>query len=348
MVDINTTVLLIAVIAVSLIFALTNGLHDASSVVATFICSGAASPRQAILLASSFGMAGAVFGGNAVADTISKVIDLPPGKSLLPVLLSAIAGAVIWNLITWRLGLPSSSTHALVGGIVGAVIVSSGYRHVLWGWNELTGANHRLTGIVLVVAALLFSPLIGFVFAFLLGKASALLLRNAKFGVNKRLNRLQWLISGFLSYSHGANDTQKIIGILALALASGGGQTLQAAPLWVRIAGGGVMFIGTLLGGWSIMKTIGRGIYEVQPIHSVNSQLASFGSIIFATAAGAPVSTTHVVVGSVMGVGSADRYKIVHWQIVREILTAWVITIPSAAAVSAGIYAIFGLVFNIV
>jgi len=348
MVDISTSVLLILVIAFCLLFALTNGLHDASSVVATFICSGAASPRQAILLASAFGMVGAVFGGNAVADTISNVIDLPPDISLLPILLSAILGAVIWNLLTWKLGLPSSSTHALVGGIIGAVLVSSGYRHVLWGWNELIFGSHKLTGITLVTAALIFSPLLGFVFAFILGKITKILLRNAKYGLNKGLNRLQWAIAGFLSYSHGANDTQKIIGILTLALAAGGSSTVQTAPLWVRISGGLVMFIGTLLGGWSIMKTIGRGIYEVRSIHSVNSQLASLGSILFATAVGAPVSTTHVVVGSVMGVGAADEYKIVHWRIVKEIIKSWFITIPAAAAVSAVIYAAFHFVFRAV
>jgi PiT family inorganic phosphate transporter len=348
MVTISTFIMLISVIVVCLIFALTNGLHDASSVVATFISSGAASPKQAIVLASVLGMAGAVFGGNAVADTISKVIDLPADTALLPVLLSAILGAVTWNLITWKLGLPSSSTHALVGGIIGAVIVSSGYQHVLWGWKELFSGKHQLTGITLVIAALLFSPLIGFLAAFILGKITKLLFRNAGFGLNKHLNRLQWLLTGILSYSHGANDTQKIIGLLALALAAGEKQAILTAPVWVRVSGGLVMFIGTLLGGWSIMKTIGRGIYEVQPVHSVDSQIASFGSILFATAVGAPVSTTHVVVGSVMGVGSADRYKIVHWHIVKEILTAWVITIPSSAAVSAAIYMIFHFVFKTV
>lgn len=346
MVGISTSVLLILVIMISLVFALSNGLHDASSVVATFICSGAASPRQAILLASAFGMVGAVFGGNAVADTISGLIDLPPETALLPILLAAILGAVIWNLLTWKLGLPSSSTHALAGGIIGAVVVSSGYKHVSWGWNELFFGSHKFTGITLVAAALIISPLLGFVLAFILGKVSKILFRNAKFGLNKGLNRFQWVIAGLLSYSHGANDTQKIIGLLALALAAGGRSTLQTAPLWVRISGGLVMFAGTMLGGWSIMKTIGRGIYEVRPIHSVNSQLASFGAILFATAVGAPVSTTHVVVGSVMGIGAADQYKIVHWKIVREIITAWFITIPASAAVAAAVYAVFNLIFK--
>jgi len=336
------------VIAVSLVFALTNGLHDASSVVATFISSGAASPRQAIFLASVFGMVGAVLGGNAVADTISGVIDLPAVPALLPVLFSAILGAVIWNVLTWKLGLPSSSTHALVGGIVGAVIASSGAGHVLWGWNELFSGNIRLTGIALVFSALVFSPFLGFALAFILGKVSKVMFRNAEFRLNHWLDRFQWIICGFLSYSHGANDTQKIIGLLTLALAAGSQSTAQTAPLWVRVSGGAVMFAGTMLGGWSIMKTIGRGIYEIHPVHSVNSQLASFTSILLATLAGAPVSTTHVVVGSVMGAGAADRYKTVHWQIVRQIITAWLVTIPASAAVSAVIYVLFNLLFKTV
>jgi inorganic phosphate transporter, PiT family len=348
MILIGTSVLLVVVIAAGLVFALSNGLHDASSVVATFISSGAASPRQAILLASVFGLVGAVFGGNAVADTISRVVDLPASPFLLPILLAAILGAVLWNLLTWKLGLPSSSTHALVGGIIGAVTVSSGFQHILWGWHELASRSHQLTGITMVVAALVFSPVLGFATAFILEKAAKILLRNAAFGLNKWLNRLQWVIAAALSYSHGANDTQKVIGILALAIMASGRSSIQEAPLWVRIAGGLVMFFGTLLGGWSIMKTIGRGIYDIQPVHSVNSQLASVGSILLATAAGAPISTTHVVVGSVMGVGAADQYKIVRWQIVKQIIMAWFVTIPAAAIVAAGVFLIFGWLLRMV
>ena len=295
MFTLNVAVIVSAVVAIGLVFALTNGLHDASSVVATFISSGAASPRAAILLASCFGVLGAVFGGSAVANTVSGIIDLPAGTALLPVLLAAILGAVTWNLITWRLGLPSSSTHALVGGIIGAVVMAAGPGHVLWGFGALVGGG-GLTGIAKVVLSLIISPFIGFVCAFLLKKISGLLLRNAHFSVNSWLRRIQWVFAAGLSFSHGANDTQKITGLLTLALTAGGA-ALNTAPLWVRLAGGTVMFLGTLLGGWSIMKTIGRGIFDIQPIHSVNSQLASVGAVLAATFFGAPVSTTHVVVG---------------------------------------------------
>jgi len=347
-ISISITVILTSVIITALIFALSNGLHDASSVVATFITCGAATPKQAIAVASIFGMIGAILGGSAVADTISKVIDLPINPSLLIILLAAMLGAVIWNLVTWRLGLPSSSTHALIGGIIGAVWVSSGYKHILWGWNELIGGQHQLTGIVKVVAALIISPMLGFIIAFILQKTAKLLLRNAKFTLNNGLIKIQWGIAAALAYSHGANDTQKIIGIITLALMAGKSVAMNTAPLWVRFSGGLVMFIGTMLGGWTIMKTIGRGIFKVRVIHSLNSQLASAGSLILATLIGAPVSTTHVVVGSVMGVGAADEYKMVHWGIAKEIILAWFITIPLSAVVSALIYILFNFIFNII
>lgn len=348
MIALSITIILFLVITFGLVFALSNGLHDASSVVATFINSGAASPKQAIVLASIFGLLGAVFGGNQVADTISKTINLPTQASLLAILFTALLGATLWNVITWKLGLPSSSTHALIGGIIGAVMVSSGYEHILWGWSELIGAKHEITGIVKVFAALILSPMLGFTLAFLLEKISKLFLRNAKFGINHWLNRIQWLIAASLSYSHGANDIQKVIGILALALAAGKGISMQSAPLWVRFLGGLVMFMGTMLGGWSIMKTIGRGIFNIRPIHSVNSQVASVGSVFLATLIGAPVSTTHVVVGSVMGVGAADEYRMVHWKIVKEIIIAWFITIPLSAIVSGLIYIIFNFIFKVI
>lgn len=339
----SIALILFAVILAALVFALSNGLHDASSVVATFITSGAAAPVQAVMLASFFGLLGALTGGSAVADTISKLIDLPVGVSMMDILLAAISGAVLWNVVTWKLGLPSSSTHALVGGIIGAVWVSHGSSHILWGWKELVGSSHQITGIIKVVAALVFSPLFGFAAAFIIQKFTELLFRNAKFSLNKKLNKAQWVISAALAYSHGANDTQKIIGLMTLALAASGESPFETAPLWVRTAGGLIMFLGTMLGGWSIMKTIGRKIYAIRPIHSINSQVASGGAVLLATFLGAPVSTTHVVVGSVMGVGAADEYRMVHWSIAKEIILAWVITIPLSAAASSIIYSLVHL-----
>ncbi|UOO38309.1 inorganic phosphate transporter [Oscillospiraceae bacterium CM] len=336
-------VIVVAVIAAGLIFALSNGLHDASSVVATFIACGAASPGIAVLLASFFGLAGAVFGGSLVANTISSVIDLPASVPLLYVLLAAIIGATLWNAVTWGFGLPSSSTHALIGGIVGAVIVSSGPGHVLWGVRELAAAGHQFVGIVKIVVSLGLSPLLGFVLAFAAEKAAMLLLRNAKAAANKWLKRLQWVVTAGLSFSHGANDTQKILGLIILALAAGGGASASTVPIWARLGSGAFLFLGTLLGGWRIMKTVGRGIYELKPVHSLSAQLSSAMSLLFANATGAPVSTTHVVVGTVMGVGAADNFRMVNWKVVKDIIVSWVITIPAAGAAAAVVYLVMSV-----
>lgn len=347
MISVSTTFILVLIFVIGLTFALTNGLHDASSVVATFINCGAANPKQAITVAATFGFLGAVLGGDLVADVVSGLIDLPTDTALLTILFAAVFGATLWNVITWKLGLPSSSTHALVGGIIGAVVVSSGYQHVLWGWSELIGPKHEVTGIAEVIIALILSPIVGFMVAFILEIISKFLLRHAKTTLNKRIKQIQWFVVGGLAYSHGSNDTQKILGIFMLALAAWSGTAMSDAPLWARGCGGLVMFAGSMLGGWSIMKTLGRGIFDIKPLHSLNSQLASVASLIGANLVGAPVSTTHVVAGSVMGVGAGDEYKMVHWGIVKEILIAWVITIPCAAIVAALIYTITMFLFNV-
>jgi len=333
----DTIILLIVVVAAALVFALTNGLHDASSVVATFITCGAGTPSQAVGLVSVCGLFGALFSGNAVADTVAKIVSLPIQPSLLSVLLAAILGAVVWNLITWYLGLPSSSTHALVGGIIGAVWVSNGYEYILWGWTELYYA-HKLTGIMKVFTALIISPLLGFTMAYYLQKIMSFALRNAKFTINKWLKGLQWIMAALLAFSYGANDTQKIMGLITLALMAGNLLHQQIIPEWVRLSGGIVMFAGTLFGGWSIMKTLGQGIFDIRPIHSLNSQVSSGGAIMLATVLGVPISTTHVVAGSVIGVGAADEYRMVNWNVGKEMIAAWFVTIPSAAVVAAIIY----------
>lgn len=334
----------IVVIVISICFSLTNGLHDASSVVATFITSGAATPAKAVLLAAIFGLLGALTGGSAVANTISQLINLKANTALLPIIFSALGGSIIWNLFTWKLGIPSSSTHALVGGIIGAVLVSSGSYHVLWGWNEfITSGN--ITGILKVIVSLIISPVLGFIIAYILQKNSKLLLRNARRSMNKNINILQWFVSAALAYSHGANDTQKVIGLITLSLVASNKIQFGIVPLWVKILAGITMFIGTTMGGWSIMKTIGRKIYAIRPIHSLNAQCSSGFSVLLSTFLGAPVSTTHVVVGGVMGVGAADEFKMVNWGIAREIIISWIITIPMSAITAAIIYASYKLIY---
>jgi PiT family inorganic phosphate transporter len=332
--------LLAVLIITALIFAMTNGLHDGSSVVATMISSRAATPKQAVLLASIFGLLGALFSGNQVADTVSAIIKVAPSNELVYILTASIFGAVSWNVVTWRVGMPSSSTHALIGGLIGAVWVSKGPGYILWGVSELVSVNHQLVGIVKVIAALFFSPLLGFAIAYIIQKISSLLLKNAKFGINKNINKIQWFFAAALAFSHGSNDSQKITGLISLALLSEGLIKVQSVPFVIKLAVGSVMSLGTIFGGWKIMKTLGRGIYDLRPINSLNSMLSSSLSILLATFTGAPVSTTHVVVGGIMGVGAADEYRMVNWNIGKEIIIAWFITIPCSAVSAALFYRI--------
>lgn len=338
--------MLAIVIIIALIFTLTNGLHDASSVVATMIACKAASPVQAVLIASIFGLLGVFFSGNQVADTVSAIIKVSPSINLIHILIASLLGAVVWNIVTWRIGIPSSSTHALVGGLIGAAWIANGPDSILWGVSELFSGNHQVVGIMKVIVSLIFSPVLGFSIAYVIQKISMLLLRNAKFSINRTINKLQWIVAAALAFSHGANDSQKITGLISLALISAGVVNSHAVPPLIKIAIGLIMFLGTALGGWKIMKTIGNKIYDLRPIHSLNSMISSGTSILFATFTGAPVSTTHVVVGGIMGVGSADEYRMVNWNIGKEIVTAWFITIPCSAIASSIIYFLInGVIF---
>jgi len=324
-------------VILALWFTLTNGLLDASSVVATFIACGAGTPTQAVLLASFFGLLGALLGGSAVADTVAKIVNVPVSPALLNILIAALLGSIAWNLTAWHFGLPSSSTHSLVGGLVGAVWVSSGYQHVLWGWHELIHL-HQLTGLTKILAALIISPILGFTLAFCLQLVMKAALVNARTSINNWLKKAQWLLAALLAFVHGSNDTQKIMGLIALALMAGNLTLHQETPIWVKLAAGSVMFAGTMFGGWSVMKTLGRGIFDIRPIHSFNSQFSSGGAIMLATMLGLPISTTHVVASSVIGVGAADEFRMVKWHVGKEMLSAWLVTIPSAAIVSALLY----------
>ncbi|MBP2642794.1 MAG: phosphate transporter [Firmicutes bacterium] len=331
-------VVAIVVVIVALFFLLTNGLHDASSVVATMIACGATTPAQAILVAAGLELVGAMFGGNAVALTIIQLIDVPVKHQLLIVLLVAFMGAMSWNVITWRIGLPSSSTHALVGGLMGATLVAVGCSHIQWGVQEFLGPFHRLNGIVKIVVSLLISPLLGFTAAFLLQKAMKFLLRRASFTVNTWLKRSQIVIAGLLAFSHGSNDSQKVIGLAALALAAGEWTSGIYSSRWLLLFGGLVMCTGILLGGWTIIKTLGRKVFPLRPLHSFDSLFASCGTLFLANWLGMPISTTHLVAGTVIGVGAADDYRMVNWEIGREMLLAWLVTIPASGVVAGLLY----------
>ena len=338
--------IVLLVLAAAFVFLLTDGLHDASSVVATIIACGAATPVQAILLAAGSGLVGVLFGGSAVAHTIVNLIDVPAGRSLLDILLAALMAAVSWNLLTWRLGLPSSSTHALIGGLIGAVWASAGFEHVAWGVSALVGDGHRLDGVVKVFVGLIISPLIGFIAAGLLQWVMEFFLRNSSYSVNCWLKRGQWVVAAVLAFNHGSNDTQKVLGLVSLTLLAANWTDQEQIPLWSQVVGGLIMFAGTIFGGWSIIKTLGRKIFRLRPLHSFDSLVSSGGSLLIANILGAPISTTHLVAGTVIGVGAAGDYRMVNWQIGREMVLAWLITIPASALMAALIQQLLSMFIN--
>ncbi|MEZ5933061.1 MAG: inorganic phosphate transporter [Alphaproteobacteria bacterium] len=328
------TGLAVATIAVVLLFDYTNGFHDASNIVATVIASRAMTPIQAVILVAMFEFLGPLLGGTAVANTIGTFIDLGTlaGVASLVIILAGVFGAIVWNLGTWWLGIPSSSSHALVGGLVGPVVVSTGADHVVWGFEDLALHGHA-DGVTKVLLALILSPIIGFWVGFALQRVTGVLLRGARPGVNAYLRRGQIATAALLAFSHGTNDAQKSMGIITLVLLTGGMITSFEVPLWTILACAGAITLGILSGGWRIVRTVGFGIYKVRPLHAFNAQVTAAGVIFGAALVGGPVSTTHVVSSSIMGIGASERPKAVRWAKAKEILSTWLITIPGAAVV---------------
>lgn len=318
-----------------LAFDYTNGFHDAANVVATVIASRAMTPAQAVLVVGVFEFLGPLLGGTAVANTIGSFVDLGdlPATLSVGVVLAGLAGAIGWNLLTWWRGIPSSSSHALVGALVGAVLTASGSGHVVWGLSELL--QGRLEGVAKVLLALLLSPLLGFGAGFLLHKFLTLVFRAARPSLNRHLRRAQLVTAAGLAFSHGANDAQKSMGVLTLLLLLGGFVPHFEVPLWVVMACASAMTLGTLSGGWRIVRTLGFAVYKVRPLHALDSQLASAAVVLSASLAGAPVSTSHVVASSIMGIGSSERPRRVRWNKAEEIALTWIVTLPASAAAGA-------------
>src|SRR5574343_409772 len=291
-------ILAIATVCIVLVFDYTNGFHDPANIVATVIASRAMTPAQAVIIVGIFEFLGPLLGGTAVANTIGKFVALHGVAPILSlsILLRGLLGAIVWNLGTWYFGIPSSSSHALVGGLIGAVVVSVGSDHVVWGFAEL--ADGHLTGIVKVLAALVLSPLIGFLVGFLIHRLLTGLLVAANPAANARLRGLQFVTAAGLAFSHGANDAQKSMGILTLVLLLGGFIPRFEVPFWVMFSCSSSITLRMLSGVWHIVRTLGFAIYRVRPIHALGSQLTSAGVILAASIGGAPVSTTHVVATS--------------------------------------------------
>lgn len=311
------SVILIFVIIAALVFEFINGFHDTANAIATSVYTRALTAKNAILLAAVMNFAGALV-SEKVALTISKgLVDV---KLEQYVILAALIGAIIWNLITWYIGIPSSSSHALIGGLLGATIVfTASTENIIW-----SGVVHK------VIIPLFASPLVGFLVGFLFMTTLFKAFANwSQSHVNKVFIKLQILSAALVAYSHGNNDAQKTMGIITLALISGGVlDPSHGVPLWVKISCALTMAFGTSIGGWKIMKTMGNSVTKLQPASGFAAQAASALVIEAASAIGAPVSTTQVITTAIMGVGSAKRFSAVKWGIAQSIVVAWVITLP--------------------
>jgi PiT family inorganic phosphate transporter len=318
--------LLVLVVVVALGFDFTNGFHDTANAVATSVSTRALSPRIAVLIAAVANLAGA-FVTTAVAKKVGKGI-IDTGLATDKTVLAALLGAIVWNLLTWWLGLPSSSSHALIGGLVGAALVQSGSKGVQW---------HGLVHNVVIPA--LFAPVIAFVGAFLLLLLILWVFFRITVGLANRGFRLGQLASGtFMAFTHGANDAQKTMGVIALALLTNGTIHDFYIPTWVKIAAGVAIGAGTYVGGWRIMRTLGQRVFDIDPASGFAAQSSAGATIYLATHFGYPLSTTHVISGAVMGAGATKRLSAVRWGVAGNIVTAWVLTIPAAGLVAAACY----------
>jgi PiT family inorganic phosphate transporter len=318
--------LLVVTIVVALAFDFTNGFHDTANAVATSVSTRALSPRLAVLVAAVANLGGA-FVTTTVAKTVGKGI-IDTGLANERTVLAAVIGAIAWNLITWWLGLPSSSSHALIGGLVGAALVQSGEHGVEW-----HGIAHK------VVIPAIWAPTVAFAAAFAVLIAIYWLFQWMTPGLANRSFRLGQLVSGtWVGFTHGANDAQKTMGVIALALYTHGSISSFYIPTWVKIAAGLAIGLGTYAGGWRIMRTMGQRIFQMDPPAGFAAQATSGAVIYISTRYGYPLSTTHVVSGAVMGAGATKRLSAVRWGVAGNILIAWLLTLPAAALVAAAVW----------
>lgn len=311
-------VFLIAVIVLALGFDFINGFHDTANSIATSVSTRVLSPKNAIIMSACLNFIGALVSVN-VATTISKgIVD---GALAQYVIISALIGAIIWDLITWYFGLPSSSSHALIGSLVGASIVfSGGFKSIQWE-----------NVVDKVIIPLVTSPVLGFAVGFLVMKFMYFALqRMSQKTVNRWFSKLQIASAAFMAYSHGENDAQKSMGIITLALISGGFLSANSGiPIWVKIICALAMALGTSIGGWKIIKTVGVNMITLQPVGGFAAETSGAAVIQAMTALGAPVSTTHVISTAIMGVGSAKRFSAVRWTVAKNIVRTWILTIPA-------------------
>jgi len=323
--------MLLAVFGLAVIFDYINGFHDTANAIATSVSTRALRPEHAILMSAAANFVGALT-GTAVAKTISSGLAVTPGGPTgQTIVAAALIGASAWNLITWRLGIPSSSSHALIGGLLGAVIVSVGSSAII--------ADGVITKVLL---PLIGSPIAGVVGGFLLMVVLLNLFRRANpRRINERFRRLQVLSAAFMAFSHGSNDAQKTMGIMTLALIAAGILPADAKiPLWVIVLAATAIAFGTAAGGWRIIRTMGQRVVKLDPVHGFAAETTAATIILTASQFGMPVSTTHVISSAIIGVGSSDRLSAVRWGVAGNIVIAWILTIPASAVVAGFAYVV--------
>ncbi|WP_418475831.1 inorganic phosphate transporter [Dialister invisus] len=321
------------VIVLALAFDFINGFHDTANAIATCIATRSLSPRIAIIMSAFLNFVGAMV-STGVAKTIGGEIVTSPQMVDSTVLIAALFAAIVWNLFTWKIGMPSSSSHALIGGVLGAVTISYG-----------TGAING-NGVFMIVAGLIGSPVIAMFSGYVIMTLLFILFRNVgRSKVNYISLHIQSLSAAVMAFSHGSNDAQKCMGIITLALLSGGYIGELEVPFLVKIACAFAMCAGTSVGGWRIIRTVGNKIFRLEPVNGLAADINSALTIFTATFLHLPVSTTHVVTGSIMGVGWAKRFRAVHWNVAYSMVGAWVMTIPSTAAVGALVYILICYIF---
>lgn len=321
-------IVVILVVIFTLVFDYINGFHDTANAIATVVSTRVLSPRTAIIMAAGLNFVGALVSVKVAKTIAAGIID--PSHATESVVLAAIIGAIVWNLVTWKWGIPSSSSHALIGGLVGAALIHGGWKTIQWGGIE-----------VKVLLPLVASPIAGF----FIGMALMLLI-FAAFAhthpgrVGGTFRRLQIVSAAFMAYSHGLNDAQKSMGIITMALFATGMLAHAEPPLWVKLSCAAAMALGTSAGGWRIIKTMGHRIIRLEPVHGFAAEAAASIVITAASHFSMPVSTTHVISGSIFGVGASKRLSAVRWGVAQSMVVAWVLTIPAAASVGAIVYAI--------
>ncbi len=323
--------MLLAVIALAVVFDFLNGVHDSSNIVATPIASNAMSPRMSLTLAAIAHFVAPFLFGVAVAKTIGEGL-LDPDAITLSVLVGALVGAIAWNLITWYFGLPSSSSHALLGGLLGATLVAAG-----------TSAIYP-SGLLRILVALFLAPILGLLAGFLVMRIALWAVKGSTPKVNSFFRRSQFVTMIALALSHGTNDAQKTMGVITLALVTAGILDNFVVPLWVVAISAAAIALGTALGGWRLIRTLGARIFRIRPIHGFTSQVSSSAVIFGAAYLGGPVSTSQVMGSSITGVGAAERVNQVRWTVLRDMLAAWVLTIPATALLAAIAFGIITII----